>query len=204
MPPPLRASAGEAESLETGLVLAGLDALRQISGDEVMRRILGQATAAQRPQTDESGRVPIVDYLHYRNTAVEVLGDKFQVIAFETGRTLVRNLRHPKVDEIRNLVERMADNPNKLFLIGQAAVLAARHNPGVVRAAFKPDGVLAITIEACPECRGLERKTPFCFLNQGVIVEFAERYLDARVHTEETRCMAQGDPVCQTEVALEG
>lgn len=198
-------TASEAESLETGLVLAGLDALRQISGDEVMRRIVGQATASDAvPGRDDPARVPIVDYVRYRNTAVEVLGEKFGVIAFETGRALVRNLRHPKVDEIRSLVERLADNPNKLFLVGQAAVLAARHNPGVVRAAFKPDGVLAIKIEACPECLGLSLKKPFCFLNQGIIVEFAERYLGARVHTEETRCMAQGDPFCQTEVALEG
>jgi len=191
------------ESLETGLVLAGLDALRQIGGDEMMRRIVGQATLVGLSDEDgEENGIPIVDYLRYRNTALELLGDTFQAIAFETGRTLVRNLQHRKVDEIRSLVDRLGQTENKLFLIGQAAVLAAKENPGVVRAAFPTDSVLAITIEECPECRGLRRRTPFCFLNQGIITEFAERYLGVKVSTVETKCMAQGSPFCLTEVSL--
>jgi predicted hydrocarbon binding protein len=190
------------ENLETGLVLAGLDALRQIGGDEMMRRIVGQATLVGLSDEEGEPGVPIVDYLRYRNTALELLGDTFQTIAFETGRTLVRNLRHRKVDEIRALVQTLGQTENKLFLIGQAAVLAAKENPGIVRASFPSESVLAITIEECPECRGLRRRMPFCFLNQGIITEFADRYLGVKVLTVETKCMAQGSPFCQTEVSL--
>ena len=191
----------DAESLERGLVLAGLDALRQLRGDAVVRIILGQATAQD--QTDREGtgsRVPIVDYLRYRDAVLAYLGESFGPVAFETGRSLVRNLRHRKVDEIRALISQLGSAPSQLAVIGQAAVLAARDNPGVVRAAMKGDKLLVIAIEKCPECRGLKRETPICFLNQGIITEFAERHLSVRVRTQETACMATGAPHCQIEV----
>src|SRR5262249_9465997 len=146
--------------------------------------------------------VPIVDYLRYRDAALEYLGDHFNTVAFETGRTLVRNLRHRKIDEVRTFLATLDRGAGKLPVIGQAAVLAATGNPGVVRARMRDDSPLSITIDECPECRGLRRPAPFCFLNQGIITEFAARYLDARVKTDETRCMAKGDEACVIDVEL--
>jgi predicted hydrocarbon binding protein len=191
----------DAESLERGLVRAGLDALRQLRGDAVVRVIVNEAVAQGR--TDHGGepsRFPIVDYVRYRDAVLGYEGESFGEVAFETGRTLVRNLRHRKVDEIRALIAQLGSAPTRLAVIGQAAVLAAKDNPGVVRAAMKGDGLLVITIEKCPECRGLKRETPFCFLNQGIITEFAARYLDVRVRTQETACIAMGAPRCEVEV----
>jgi predicted hydrocarbon binding protein len=53
---------------------------------------------------------------------------------------------------------------------------------------------LAITIGQCPECRDLRQQAPFCFLNQGIITEFAARYLDTRVRTDETRALDRDQP----------
>jgi len=191
----------DAESLERGLVLAGLDALRQLRGDAVVRAILGQAVAPDRTDRETGpSRVPIVDYLRYRDAVLEYLGESFGEVAFETGRTLVRNLRHKKVDQIRALIAQLGSAPSRLVVIGQAAVLAANDTPGVVRAVMEGDALLVVTIEKCPECRGLKRKRPFCLLNQGIITEFAERYLDTRVLTRETECMATGASLCRIEV----
>lgn len=191
----------DAESLERGLVLAGLDALRQLRGDAVVRLILGQATAQDRGDREGgSSRVPIVDYLRYRDAVLAYLGEGFGPVAFETGRSLVRNLRHRKVDEIRALIDQIGSGPSQLAVIGQAAVLAAKDNPGMVRAVMKGDQLLVITIEKCAECRGLKRETPICFLNQGIITEFAERHLGVRVRTRETACMGTGAALCQIEV----
>jgi predicted hydrocarbon binding protein len=192
----------ENDSLERSLVLAGLDALRQNGGDDVVRQILGHAAFGPAEDLGSTGRIAIVDYLRYRDAAVAVLGERFRTISFETGRTLVKNLRHRKVEEIRQLLERLSGNHQTLFQIGQAALLAAKGSPGVVRASFPRDNVLCITIEDCPECRGLKRDSPFCFLNQGLITEFAAAYLKVRVRTEETACMALGDPFCRTEVSV--
>src|SRR5437773_1570147 len=113
------------------------------------------------------------------------VGAGFGAVACQTGRTLVRNLRHKKVDQIRALIAQLGRAPSRLSVIGQAAVLAAKDGPGVVRAVMKGDALLVITIEECPECLGLRRDAPFCFLNQGIITEFAARYLEARVRTQE-------------------
>jgi predicted hydrocarbon binding protein len=191
----------ETETLERGLVLAGLDALRQSQGDAVVRRILARAAAPEVDDAAES-RIRIVDYLRYRDAALEYLGDRFNTVAFETGRALVRNLRHRKVDEVRGLLATLDGSGNKLPIIGQAAVLAAKGNPGVVRARMRDETHLAVTIAECPESRGLRREAPFCFLNQGIITEFASRHLDIQVKTEETSCMAQGDDACVIEVTL--
>jgi len=191
----------DAESLERGVVLAGLDALRQLKGETVVRVILGQAVAKDRTGRDAgSTPAPIVDYLRYRDTVMGHVGDGFEDVAFETGRTLVRNLRHRKVDEIRALVGHLGSAPSRLAVIGQAAVLAARDNPGAVRAVMEGDALLVVTILKCPECRGLKREAPFCFLNQGIITEFAARYLGVRVRTQETACVAMGAPFCRIEV----
>lgn len=191
----------DAESLERGVVLAGLDALRQLKGDAFVRVILGQAVAQDRTGRDTvSSRGPIVDYLRYRDTIMDYVGDGFGDVAFETGRTLVRNLRHRKVDEIRALIGHLGSAPSRLAVIGQAAMLAARDNPGIVRAAMEDDALLVVTILKCPECCGLKRQAPFCFLNQGIITEFAARYLGVRVRTQETACIAVGAPFCRIEV----
>jgi len=197
-------SVNESESLERGLVLAGLDALRQSRGDAVVRLILSRAAAPELSDGPEqaAGQVRIVDYLRYRDAALEYLGDSFNNVAFETGRALVRNLRHKKVEEVQALIARFDRGANKLAILGQAAVLAAKGNPGAVRAAMDGESRLLITIDKGPECRGLERETPFCFLNQGLVTEFAARHLGTRVVTEETACMALGSPFCRIEVTL--
>ena len=195
-----RAPMNDAESLERGLVLAGLDALRQLKGDAVVRTVLGRAMTQDRTHRDNGSRVPLVDYLRYRDAVMDQIGDGFGDLAFETGRTLVRNLRHRRVDELRVLVAHLGNTPSRLAVIGQAAVLAARDNPGVVRAVMDGDALLAVTILKCPECRGLKRETPFCFLNQGIITEFAGRYLGVRVRTQEAACIAAGAPFCRIEV----
>ena len=191
----------DAESLQRSLVLAGLDALRHLRGDATVREIMGQATAPDETSRErDPARVPIVGYLRYRDAVLNHVGDGFGAVAFQTGRTLVRNLRHKKVDQIRALIAQLGRAPSRLSVIGQAAVLAAKDGPGVVRAVMKGDALLVITIEECPECLGLRRDAPFCFLNQGIITEFAARYLEARVRTQETACMAIGASLCQIEV----
>lgn len=188
----------EAEGLERSIVLAGLDALRKSGGDTVVRALLLNAAAQEREDFPKT--VAIVDYLRYRDAALEFLGDRFKDVAFETGRNLVRNFHHKKVNEIRRLIASFEGSKEKLPLVGQAAVLAAKGNPGVVRAQMRGKSLLLITIESCPECRGLSRETPFCFLNQGIITEFADRYLGLRVGTEETACIATGAPICEIHV----
>jgi divinyl protochlorophyllide a 8-vinyl-reductase len=192
----------EAESLERGLVLAALDALRQVEGDAIVRVILERAAASDLEGAEARRRVPFVDYLRYRDAAVDCLGESFRRVAFETGRTLVRNLNHRKIEEVGALIRGLGAAASKLTVIGQAAVLAAAGNPGEVRASQIADTHLVLTISDCPECRGLEHPTPFCFLNQGIVTEFARRYLDAVVRTEETACAAMGAPACRIEVWL--
>ena len=63
---------------------------------------------------------------------------------------------------------------------------------------------LVITIENCPECRGLTRETPICFINQGVTEEFARRFLGFEVTTLESQCSALGAPHCEIEVKRAG
>ena len=193
----------DTETLEAGLVLAGFDALRQIEGGAVLRAIMDQALLpALADAQSQASRVPIVDYLRYRDAALSYLGESFHAVAFEAGRTLVRNLRHRRLEEMEALIARFRDADGPLPLIGQAAVLAARGNPGVVRAEMPEAERLRIVIEKCPECRDLQRGTPFCFLNQGIITEFAQRHLGEAVATRETACMAQGAPACTIEVTL--
>jgi predicted hydrocarbon binding protein len=87
-------------------------------------------------------------------------------------------------------------------VIGQCAVLAAKGNPGVVKANMRGEDLLLITIDNCPECRELQQDVPFCTLNQGVITEFAEVHLGLAVTTKETACMAMGAPRCEISVRL--
>jgi predicted hydrocarbon binding protein len=183
------------ESLEKGLVLAGLDALRQIGGDALVHVLLSQA-GQEGLASDNGDRVPIQQYFKYRDTALEFLQDSFCTTAFETGRILVRRLRREREAQLRALLGSFEHASNKLPAIGQAAVLAAKGNPGSVRAAMRGDS-LVITIEDCPECRGLRREIPFCYLNQGIITEFAESHLGIKVKVEETRCMALGERACE-------
>jgi predicted hydrocarbon binding protein len=193
----------DSETLEAGLVLAGFDALRQIEGGAVLRAIMDQALVpALVDAQSQASRVPIVDYLRYRDAALDYLGESFHAVAFEAGRTLVRNLRHKRLEEVQALIARFRGAGSPLPLIGQAAVLAARGSPGVVRADMTDGAHLSIVIEQCPECRDLQRATPFCFLNQGIVTEFAQRHLGAAVATRETACMAQGAAACQIEVTL--
>jgi predicted hydrocarbon binding protein len=188
------------ETLEKELVLAAIDALRAVGGEKLVRIIL---RAAGKPEFEEETKLPerilLADYFHFRDTALEILGNSFGGTAFQAGQVMMRNLKNEKVRQIGRLIARSRGTINRLPLIGQAAVLAAKGNPGIVRATMRRDTLL-IRIVDCPECRGLQRQTPFCFLTQGLIVEFAHNYLNLRVTTRETQCAALGDPCCEIKV----
>src|SRR5262245_32320493 len=193
----------DGEMLEKGLVLAAMDALREIGGEELVQVLLWQADRLDFASADTmSDRVPMEQFLQYRDTAIDFMQGSFCATAFQTGQHLLRNLQNEKVEQVKKLLGQFKYSVNKLTAIGQAAVLAAKGNPGVVRAAMKNNNLLLVTIENCPECRNLQSDAPFCYLNQGVITEFAEKYLGLQVHTEEIRCMAVGDELCEIEVSI--
>ena len=193
----------EGETLERNLVLAAMDALREIGGEELVQVLLWQADRLDFAGAETMAEhVPVEQYLQYRDTAIDFLQDSFCATAFQTGQQLVRSLQHEKVEQVKKLLDQFKFSANKLPALGQAAVLAAKGNPGVVRAAMKGKDRLVVTIEACPECRSLQSDGPFCYLNQGVITEFAAAYLHLRVHTQETKCAAMGDAACEIEVSI--
>jgi predicted hydrocarbon binding protein len=193
------------EILQAGLVRAGFDALRQIGGEALVQIVLAQAGEVGLDElVSADARIPIEQYLRYRDAALDFLGDSFASTAFETGKNLVRKLENERQQQMVWLLDQYKHAANQLPLIGQAAVLAAKDNPGKVTAKMKSKDVLLITIERCPECRGLSRHTPFCYINQGVISEFASSSLELQVVTRETRCMAMGDERCEIEVVAEG
>lgn len=195
----------QSESLDAGLVMAGFDALRLIGGDALVQILLAHAGEVGLDDQAAAGdkRIPIEQYLRYRDAALDFLGDTFGMTAFETGKNLVRQLEKDRPPQITWLLDQYKHAANQLPLIGQAAVLAAKDNPGRVTAKMKSKDVLLIAIERCPECRGLKRETPFCYINQGVISEFASLFLNLQVVTHETRCMALGDERCEIEVTAE-
>jgi len=188
------------ETIEKELVLAAIDALKVVGGEKLARIIL---RAAGKPEFEEGDklpeRIPLADYFRFRDTALGILGNSFGGTAFQAGQVMMRNLKNEKVRQIERLIVRSRSTMNRLPIIGQAAVLAARGNPGIVRGMMRRDTLL-IKIEDCPECRGLQRQTPFCFLTQGLIVEFANSYLNLKVTTRETQCAALGDPFCEIKV----
>ena len=188
------------ETIERRLLLGGVEAVRQLGGDALVQILLRSGQNFE----DESApaRVPLADYLRYRDAALDFLQETFCATAFETGRILARSLIGEHEAQLRGLVSQFAEAPNKLPLIGQAAVLGARGNPGNVRATMRGAELLVILIENCPECRGLARDAPFCYLNQGLITELAERCLGLRVEAEETSCMATGGRACEIHVGL--
>jgi predicted hydrocarbon binding protein len=147
-------------------------------------------------------RVPLTDYLRYRDAALDFLQDTFCATAFETGRILARTLIDEHEAQLKALAFHFRHSLSKLPLIAEAAVLGARGNPGIVRASIRDGEKLSIVIENCPECRGLTRDAPFCFLNQGLIVELAGRYLGVSLKTEETQCIATGGRACEIQVEL--
>ena len=191
------------ETLEKGLVVAGLEALRQIGGEMLVHALFEQSEMMNftRPETLPE-QVPLNEYLRYRDTLLEFLQESFCMMAFQTGQILMRHLNQEKGTQVKRLIDQFQYAANKLPAIGQAAVLAARDNPGVVRATMRGEALLVITIDHCPECRQLRRNTPFCYLNQGLITEFADIYMGLRVKTQETKCIALGDSVCEVEVSL--
>jgi predicted hydrocarbon binding protein len=194
----------QGESLEAGLVTAGFDALRLIGGEALVQIILvhaGEVGLDQHARGD--ARIPFEQYLRYRDAALDFLGDSFTSTSFETGKNLVRKLEKDRPQQITWLLDQYKHAANQLPLIGQAAVLAAKDNPGKVTARMKSNDVLLIVIERCPECRGLTREAPFCYINQGVISEFASLFLGLNVVTKETRCMATGADRCEIEVVAE-
>jgi predicted hydrocarbon binding protein len=193
----------EMETLEKELVIAGMEALRQIGGETLVQVLLTQPGMLDFSRAEAlPAQIPIDAYLRYRDTLLDFLQESFCMMAFQTGQILMRSLHHEKGAQIKRLIEQFKYAANKLPAIGQASVLAAEDNPGIVRAAMKGEKLLAITIEHCPECRGLHRDTPFCYLNQGLITEFADLYMGIRVQTQETKCTAMGDHFCEIEVSI--
>ena len=191
------------ETLDKGLFIAGLDAVREIGGQELAQLLLEQAGQAEFGHNELlPDRITIDQYIRFRDTALEFLQESYRMTAFNTGRLLTRKLKAEKGNEIEMLVQAFGYAKNRLPVIGQAAVLASKENPGTVHAEMRDTDVLSLTIEDCPECRGLKEKTPFCYLNQGVIAEFAEAYLDLHVVTQEKNCIALGDAVCEIEVRI--
>jgi predicted hydrocarbon binding protein len=188
------------QTLEKRLVAAGLDALREIGGEALVQVLLAQAGTPDIAEGNANERIPLDEYLRYRDTAIDFLRESFCGTAFETGRLLARSLWRDNEAQMQALLSSYGDTASKLPLIGQAAVLGARNNPGVVRAAMRGDNLLVITIDDWPECRGLKRETPFCFLNQGLITELAEGDLGLRIKTEEAKCIAMGDRQCEIQV----
>lgn len=194
----------QSESLQAGLVMAGFDALRLIGGEALVQIVLVHAGEVGLDKyASGEARIPIEQYLRYRDAALDFLGNSFTSTAFETGKNLVRRLEKDRPPQITWLLDQYKHAVNQLPLIGQAAVLAAKDNPGKVTAKMTSNDVLLIAIERCPECRGLKRDTPFCYINQGVISEFASLFLGMHVVTKETRCMALGHERCEIEVVAE-
>ena len=184
--------------------MAGFDALRLIGGDALVQILLAHAgEVGLDEQASGDARIPIEQYLRYRDAALDFLGNSFAVTAFETGKNLVRKLEKDRPQQVTWLLDQYKHAASQLPLIGQVAVLAAKDNPGKVTAKMKSKDVLLIAIERCPECRGLKRESPFCYINQGVISEFASLFLNLHVSTKETRCMALGHERCEIEVTEE-
>ena len=191
----------QAESLQAGLFRAGFDALRQIGGEALVQILLMQAgESALADLASSEKRIPLEQYLRFRDAALDFLGESFASTAFETGKLLVHELKSEQPAQMGWLLSQFKHAANQLPLIGQAAVLAAKDNPGKVTAKMKTPELLLITIERCPECRGLQRESPICYINQGVISEFASLYLGSQVSTRETACMAMGAERCEIEV----
>jgi predicted hydrocarbon binding protein len=188
-----------AQTLEKRLVVAGLDALREIGGEALVQVLLAQAGTPHIGRGNATERVSLDEYLRYRDAAIDFLRDSFCGAAFETGRLLARSLLRDHADQLRALRTSAGTTP-KLPALGWVAVLGARNNPGVLRAVLRGDDLLVITIEDCLECRGLKRDTPFCYLNQGLVTEVAEADLGVEVQTEETKCIAMGDRQCEIQV----
>ncbi|MEW6128623.1 MAG: 4-vinyl reductase [Acidobacteriota bacterium] len=191
------------ETLEKSLVVAGLESLKQIGGETLVQVLLGQPGMMDftHPETLPE-QIPLNEYLRYRDTLLEFLQESFSMVAFQTGQILMKKMNEEKAGQIKRLIEQFQYAANKLPAIGQAAVLAAKDNPGVVRATMRGESLLVITIDNCPECRELRRNTPFCYLNQGLLTEFADIFMGLRVKTQETKCIAMGDKWCEVEVSL--
>ena len=189
------------ETLAKDLVLAGLESVRQLGGEDLVQMLLerpGMPDLGGAQMMDE--RVPLDFYLQYRDAALDFFQDAYALTAFQTGIQMVENLENgAQRHQLQMLVKRFRHTANPLLLLGQAAVLAAEGNPGKVRATADRGG-LVLSIENCPECRGLRHSAPICYLNQGVATEFARRFLNIEVRTSEVRCSALGDPCCEIRV----
>jgi predicted hydrocarbon binding protein len=148
------------------------------------------------------GRVPLSHYIRLRDAALDFFGQGFQKVAFETGRLLVRNIDGVRQDLVDRLLSQYAGVAQPLEPLRQVASIAAQGNPGRIGTRIDSAGTLHVIIDDCPECRRISSSAPFCSLNQGMLSEFAARYLSLSVTTKETRCMASGDESCEVEVAL--
>ncbi|MFQ5882445.1 MAG: V4R domain-containing protein [Candidatus Methylomirabilales bacterium] len=193
------------EFLDRELIATAISALKTIGGENLLRIVTQEAGKPEFTTPEQlPARIPIQDFFLLRDKAFQTMGKGFQTWSFLVGQGLLRNLKHEKVEAINQLVDKSKYAMNELAMIGQAAVLAATGNPGSVKTSLGPDKLL-IQIHNCPECRGLNQQAmPFCFINQGMLTEFARRYLSTEVKTRETKCAAMSDPYCEIEVVKVG
>lgn len=191
------------ETLEARLLVGCLEAVRQIGGEALVQVVLTQYGRTKFASDTTKPRVPLAHYLRFRDTALEFLQDSFYAASLELGRIQAKALASEHHASLSALSLQFAHAPNRLPILGQAAVLATRGNPGLVKAAMRDPDQLTLTIERCFECRGLKRQKPFCFLHQGLLSAFAESALGLKIRMEETRCLATGGPACEIQLVLD-
>lgn len=185
--------------VEPWLFTAVVDAVRQIGGDAFVAVVSNHAGGGDIPRHPEE-RVPLAEYLSWRDAALHFLGDSFHAVAFEAGRMLGRRQRRNGRDELEALCQQLTPGYDKLLFLGQATVVAARKHPGRIRCLRQGTDELVVTINACLECRGLRWQRPSCGLYLGLVTELAEGFLGLKVAARETACIAIGDSLCQIEV----
>src|ERR1043165_9692974 len=96
----------EMETLEKGLVIAGVEALRQIGGETLVQVVFGQAEMRDFARTETlPDEVSLAEYLRYRDTLLDFLHESFCMVAFQTGQILMRTLHHEKESQIKRLIE---------------------------------------------------------------------------------------------------
>ncbi|MFQ5839252.1 MAG: V4R domain-containing protein [Candidatus Methylomirabilales bacterium] len=188
------------ESIEKGLVLSAIAALKSVGGDTLVSILFGAddpfspANIERLPE-----RIPLVEFLRLRDQAIDLLGQSFAGTALQAGREMVKHIPAEKTAFLEQLIRTSRHTLGDLGILGQVALLASQGNPGTVRPSVDREGLL-LRLENCPECRALRWGTPFCFINQGILTEFARRYLNLAVSTTETQCMAMGAPFCAIRI----
>ncbi len=184
------------ESIEKGLVLSAITALKGVGGDTLVSILFGAEDPFAPANLERlPDRIPLSEFLRLRDRAIDLLGRSFAGTALSAGREMIKHVPAEKAALLEQLIRTSRHTLGDLAVLGQAALLASQGNPGTVRPSMDREGLL-LRLENCPECRSLSWETPFCFINQGIVTEFAKRYLNLEVSTTETQCMAMGASFC--------